>query len=111
MKKFYLIAVFFALWATTLFAEEHTILQDAIGCQSREYFEKILEFIAQKDDFAANYMINFALKNGQCSRFLAQEKIFIMDKALLAGLIKIRRKGHLIEFWTYLECLHPPKKR
>ncbi len=75
------------------------------GCQSRDYFEKIVGFAAQRDNEAFSKALAAGILQGNCIRFTARETVFLEDTAIFSGLVKVRRKGETSEYWTNLEAV------
>jgi hypothetical protein len=42
---------------------------------------------------------------GTCTRFKPGETVYIADTAMFSGLVKIRRKGEMTEYWTNFEAI------
>lgn len=75
------------------------------GCQSRDYFEKVVGFAVQKDNEAFGKALAAGILQGNCTRFTAGETVFLADTAIFSGLVKVRRKGETSEYWTNLEAV------
>jgi hypothetical protein len=75
------------------------------GCSSREHFEKLAKYAAQRDGEAFAQGLGLGVSAGQCTMFKNGEAVHIANTALLSGLVKVRRVGDLQEFWTNLEAV------
>lgn len=76
-----------------------------IGCRSREYFSKITRIAVQGDEEAWSQALLEGALSGECVIFKADEPVFVSDTALFSGLVKVRRKGKLTEYWTNFESV------
>ena len=75
------------------------------GCTDRDYYEKLLQYLAQNDDEAFKRGLAAGLLTGSCTGFKDGEPVYIMDTAIFSGLIKVRRGGETMEYWTNLEAV------
>jgi hypothetical protein len=80
------------------------------GCASREHFQKIIEYAAQKDSVAVSNALGVAVVNGDCVLFKADEPVFLSDTAIFSGLVKVRRPGDTQEYWTNIEAVSTGKR-
>ena len=74
------------------------------GCSDRELYEKLGSYAAQKDMAAFRQVLAAGLVSEACTKFAAGEEVFIADTAIFSGLVKVRRKGEMAEYWTNLEA-------
>jgi len=75
------------------------------GCKNREYRDKITNYIVQGDKQAFMKALGSGVASGECILFDAGEEVFVTDTAILSGLLKVRRKGQTIEYWTNTEAV------
>ncbi len=75
------------------------------GCTDREYFSKLIGYAAQNDTQAFSQALAAGILRGVCTRFTSGEEVFIADTAVFSGLVKVRRKGETVEYWTNLEAV------
>lgn len=78
------------------------------GCTDRKYFEKLVEYIVQKDNEAFRKALAAGLLVGTCTIFKNGEVVYITDKAILSGnvvLVKVRRKGETQEYWANIKAV------
>ena len=75
------------------------------GCVDREYYEKLGRYAAAKDMEVFRQALAVGLVAGTCARFKPGETVYIADTAMFSGLVKIRRKGEMIEYWTNFEAI------
>ncbi len=75
------------------------------GCRERSVYEKLEEYAAEKDTQAFGEALFAELLTGQCRSFQKGEPVFITDTAFFSGLVKVRRKGDIAEYWTVLEAV------
>lgn len=74
------------------------------GCSSRAYLNKLVDYCRDDDVQAFKAAINAGLLTGMCTYFQDGEVVYLTD-ASWTGLVKIRRKGELKEFWTFTEAV------
>ena len=74
------------------------------GCRDREYHSKLTRIVAQRDREAFVRGLVEGVLSGECVVFDAGEQVFVTD-VTWSGLVKVRRKGGLDEYWTQLESL------
>lgn len=75
------------------------------GCTDRKYFEKLVDYAVQKDEQAFKQALAAGILTGACTMFKDGEVVYITDTAIFSGLVKVRRKGELQEFWTNIEAV------
>lgn len=75
------------------------------GCSSRDYFQKLVGFASQRDTAAFEQGLLAGFISGACVKLKAGEEVFVADTALLSGLIKVRPRGQVTEFWTVMEAV------
>ena len=75
------------------------------GCTDREYFDKLNDYVAQKDAQAFRKALAAGVLTGICTLFKKGEVVYVTDATIFSGLVKVRRKGQLQEFWTYIEAV------
>ena len=75
------------------------------GCRSRDYYSKLVRFAVQGDQEAWSRALAEGALSGECILFKADEPVFVTDTALFSGLVKVRRKGKLTEYWTNFEAV------
>jgi len=99
---FYLLFIF----SFPLFADSRTISgENYIGCQSREYRDKLTKYAVDKDIEAFKKAVAVGVNYGECTVFDSGEKVFEMDTAAFSGMVKVRREGGTKEFWTNIEAI------
>jgi hypothetical protein len=79
-----------------------TIARPDFGCRDWDVFNKIVVYIAQKDDAAFSKALRLGLSSGQCTAFRPGETVYVAESGLFS--VKLRRKGDLAEFWTFREA-------
>jgi len=75
------------------------------GCIDRKHFEKLVDYAVQKDEQAFRRALAAGILAGTCTMFKDGEAVYITDTAIFSGLVKVRRKGELQEFWTNIEAV------
>lgn len=76
-----------------------------IGATSQELFKKLVTYKTQKDAAAFGKVMNAGLQTGDITLFKDGEKVLLMDTALFSGLVKVRRRGKVTEYWTHYEMV------
>jgi hypothetical protein len=100
------VAALLVLLVSGAFAQERVISgPNYFGCQDRDYYEKIVSYVAQKDKVAFNKALYSGFATGDCVMFRSGEPIFLTDVAIFHGLSKVRRKGDTQEYWTSMEAV------
>lgn len=75
------------------------------GCTDRKYFNKLVEYVVQQDEYAFNQAFAAGLLTGICTKFKNGEIVYIVDTAIFSGLVKVRRRGQTNEYWTNIEAV------
>ncbi len=87
-------------------AQSKTISGDSyFGCVDRQYFSKLIRYAVQKDSQAFYGGLAAGVSSGTCTMFKAGEEVFIADTAIFSGLVKVRRRGEIAEYWTNIEAV------
>ncbi len=79
--------------------------EDNIGCRSRDYNSKLTRIAVQGDREAFGRALMEGVLSGECVVFKAGEPVFVSDTAIFSGLVKVRRKGEIDEYWTNFEAV------
>ena len=75
------------------------------GCADREQHGKLVQYAVQKDEEAFKRALAAGILAGACTMFKDGEPIYIADTAIFSGLVKVRRKGEVKEYWTNIEAV------
>lgn len=75
------------------------------GCSDRDYFSRLTNYAVQEDEQAFSQALAAGLVSGTCTKFRDGEKVYIMDSAIFSGLVRVRREGETMEYWTNLETV------
>jgi hypothetical protein len=75
------------------------------GCSSRDYFEKLVGYAVTGDNDALKQGLASGITLGGCTLFKNGDTVFMADTAIFSGLVKVRRKGEMQEYWTNLEAV------
>ena len=75
------------------------------GCETKEEFNKLLDYLLDDDYEAFNNALAIGLMTGTCTIFESGETVYLEDTSILSGLVKVRRPGETREYWTNLEAL------
>jgi hypothetical protein len=75
------------------------------GCSDRDYLDKLVRYAVQHDDQAFSQGLAAGLLAGTCTMFKSGEEVYLADTAIFSGLVKVRRKGEMQEYWTNMEAV------
>ena len=75
------------------------------GCNSKEYFKKLVGYSADNDRQAFEDALIEGMLYGDCTIFDYNEQVFLLKSELFSGMVKIRRQGETQEYWTYMEAV------
>ena len=90
-----------------LHAGQHVITSESKwGCTDREYVDKLIGFVVDQDKEAFMSAISAGIATGRCTTFKVGESVFLADTAIMSGLVKLRRKGETVEYWTAMEAIN-----
>jgi len=89
----------------TIGSEKRISGDNWVDCTDRKYFEKLGEYAVQKDEQAFKRALAAGILTGTCTWLKNGEIVYITDTAIFSGLVKVRRKGELQEFWTNIEAV------
>lgn len=112
MKKLIFTAVVISLFSTSAFAYDYKIVHQAIGCITNEDHSRLTNYAIQKDEEALKKFLTLKLVTDECTVFSVGEPVNVTDTALFSGMIQIRRRGEIKEFWTnfeYVKSADEPK--
>ena len=59
----------------------------------------------QHDEVAFKKALMAGVLSGICTVFKLGEKVYITDTSIFSGLVKVRRPGETIEYWTAIEAV------
>ena len=86
-------------------AESRRISSDSFfGCTDLDYHKQLTNYAVQKDMEAFTKDLTDALLRGKCTLFKSGEEVVLVDTAFSPGLIKLKRKGDTVEYWTIIEA-------
>ncbi len=95
-----------ALRTAPAVAQSRSISGDSyFGCVTRELREKIGLYHIDGDKQAFKDAMLAALQSGTCTVFKSGEEVYVTDTAIFSGMVKVRRKGQTVEYWTSLEAV------
>jgi hypothetical protein len=87
-------------------AQDKRITGDSwFGCTSKEYHGKLINYAVQKDMEAFKKGLTAGVLIGMCVLFKSGELVFLTDTAIFSGLVKVRRKDEVAEYWTNIEAV------
>ena len=87
-------------------AERGRISSDTFfGCTDLDYHKKLTHYTVQKDKETFTKSLTDGLLLGKCALFKSGEEVLLVDTAFSPGLIKLRRKGDTVEYWTIREAI------
>ena len=76
-----------------------------VGCTNKKYYNKLVDYAVQNDDVAFKKALMAGVLAGICTMFKSGEKVYITDTSFFSGLVKVRRPGETIEYWTAIEAV------
>jgi hypothetical protein len=71
-------------------------------CQDWDTLSKIYEYMQAGDKEAAERLTLSAFLTGGCTELRAGEQIYVVDIGPWTHSVKVRPKGHTVEFWGIL---------
>ena len=83
-----------------------------VGCQSRQYYETIVRRASQDPKAFRRVMLS-----GDCvvlaptawsARNGTSQAVYVVERAWFSGLVKVRRRGELVEYWTASSAVLTP---
>lgn len=87
------------LTSNAALAQTRVVQKYAIGCESRDHLEKIIEYSQARDYSAADKAINDLRARGLCKYLTEGTTVQVVDTALLSRMVRIRERGELQEWW------------
>ncbi len=75
------------------------------GCRSKDLHSKLTEYVVNGDMEAFKKLFATGALTNECVLFNAGETVYVVDTAIFSGLVKIRRKGDIAEYWTNIEAI------
>lgn len=91
--------------ATSSSTGRQVVKNGFFGCVDKGYFQKLVRFRAENDLVAFNNSLERARESGLCTMFIKGEPVFLSDTQIMSGLIRVRRKGEDLEYWTFMEII------
>ncbi len=76
-----------------------------MGCKTLEFYNRLRQYAVDKDLEAFKQGLTAGILLGECTLFKRGEVVFVVDTKILSGLVKVRRKGRLEEYWTGFETI------
>jgi hypothetical protein len=78
---------------------------DALACTDREYLTRQLGYAADKDEEAFNRGMIDGIRLGICIVLAEGDVVYVEESAFFSGLIRVRRKGETVAYWTSFEAV------
>ncbi|MGO9451203.1 MAG: zinc ribbon domain-containing protein [Candidatus Binataceae bacterium] len=75
------------------------------GCSDRDVYQKLIGFLVEHDDAAFAKGLEAEVLTGECRMFQRGETVVIADTAIFSGMVKVRLKGDVAEYWTAVEAV------
>ena len=99
--------VFAFLTSTSAIAQNSRQIVDdhRFGCTNKEYLSKLIRYSVDKDLEAFKKGLVAGIVSKICTLFEKGESVLVVDTAIFSGLVKLRRKGEIKEYWTVLEAI------
>ncbi len=106
MKRITLISLLLISVYIPAYAQGMHIVGDGyFGCISKDYFNGLVSYVVDKDMEAFKTGLAAGILTKQCVLFKSGETVFIIDTSIFSGLVQIRRKGTITEYWTNMEAV------
>ncbi|MFZ5774165.1 MAG: hypothetical protein ACOY3Z_01575 [Thermodesulfobacteriota bacterium] len=101
-----IILVFGTLGFSEASADEKVVTgNNHYGCTSLDYQKKLLGFVVDRDRAAFERGLAAGIAAGGCTVFHTGDRVFLADTAITSGMVKLRRKGEVAEYWTAMEAI------
>lgn len=78
---------------------------DHFGCRGRNDFGDLTRLAVQGDREAFVQALTTGILSGGCVMFEDGPPVFVSDTASFSGLVKVRPKGELAQYWTAYKAL------
>jgi len=82
-----------------------TVSRASFGCVHREYMDKLAKYRADNDREAWMSALQAGTNAGECAQFAQGDRVYLDDTALFSGLVKIRKRGETVAYWTIMEAI------
>ena len=76
-----------------------------VGCQSKKIKNELTGYAVSGDNTAYKNAAVIYVMRGECTVFEQGEQTYVEDTAIFSGLVKLRRKGEIVSFWTNIEAI------
>ena len=71
-----------------------------LGCKTKETKDELTQYIVDGDRVAYRRAATTYILEGKCVLFDEGERVYLVDTALFSGLVKLRRPGETVSYWT-----------
>ena len=79
-------------------------MEGNFGCRDRTKFEELNGYHVNQNDIAFLGGLVRAYKDGTCRTFDDGEEVYVTERAISSGLVRVRPKGETSSWWTYAEA-------
>jgi hypothetical protein len=86
-------------------AAESRIVSSAMGCQTRETFDKLVKFQFDGDKEAFTKFATANILTGQCVPLSVGDSVFLEDVKMFSGVVCVRPRGATACYWTFTEAV------
>lgn len=76
-----------------------------LGCKDKDTKNELTDYLVDNDRVAVERAAMGYMLEGRCTIFKTGERVFVVDAALFSGLVKIRREGEYVSYWTNYEAI------
>ena len=83
-------------------ADERQVKISAPACISKEWADKIIDANADGDKEAFVKLAQVGIASGKCIMLDQGERVFLEDSTFSGADAKVRRKGDVTDYWTFL---------
>ena len=70
------------------------------GCVDRSYFDRLVQFTAQKDIEAFGKLLKLGLVTGMCDIWEPGTEVYLVE-GFWSSVAKVRPRGEVGEYWTF----------
>ena len=83
---------------------EHIVSNGYFGCTEEGTWRKGIQYLSDHDDAAFSSFLSEHFATGECTSFKGGEAVYLVDSSVFGGIAKLRRVGHVEEYYTNFEA-------
>lgn len=80
-------------------------MEGNFGCRDRAKFEELNGYHVNQNDTAFLGGLVRAYQDGTCRTFDDGEEVYVTERAISSGLVRVRPKGETSSWWTYADAI------